>query len=211
MSAATLCDNATQLLIMRYSAGDGIANTKELVKQLARLHRLRVEMLRTQPLEKREREMWEKLDLGSLYDGLVFLSFVVALRYGQDGKQEALALIGHAGEDALLDEVAVKMGAQGRPLAAQSKYPKVYDPLVAVVRMPAPEQPKALKAFVDGWYRRMKPIAWHDNHNGAEGAYFGYWCFEAALVAMLWDIDDSALQDHPSDPADLTKHYRATA
>ncbi|MBD9354554.1 DUF1911 domain-containing protein [Methylomonas sp. EbA] len=49
----------------------------------------------------------------------------------------------------------------------------------------------------------MKPIYWHDSHEGAEGAYFGYWCFEAALVAMLFDIDDTAIAANPHYPADL--------
>jgi hypothetical protein len=33
--------------------------------------------------------------------------------------------------------------------------------------------------------------------------------FEAALVAMLLDIDDSAIADHIHYPADLVKHYRS--
>ena len=42
-------------------------------------------------------------------------------------------------------------------------------------------------------------------------AYVGYWSFEAALVATLWGIDDSAFADHPHYPVDLVRHYRMQA
>ena len=38
---------------------------------------------------------------------------------------------------------------------------------------------------------------------GAEGAYFGYWCFDIALAVMLLDIPDAALKKSAYYPADL--------
>jgi hypothetical protein len=67
----------------------------------------------------------------------------------------------------------------------------------------------AQQAYVEGWYKRMKQAAWHNTHKGE--AYDGYWCFEGALVAMLLNIDDSALQGHIHYPADLVNYYRAAA
>jgi hypothetical protein len=31
------------------------------------------------------------------------------------------------------------------------------------------------------------------------------------LIAMLFDVDDAGLADHPNYPADLVRHYRASA
>ncbi len=44
-----------------------------------------------------------------------------------------------------------------------------------------------------------------------DAIHVGYWCFEAALVAMLWNIDDTAVAGHPHYPVDLVRHYRITA
>ena len=54
----------------------------------------------------------------------------------------------------------------------------------------------------------MKPCYWHGTHT--EGtSYFGYWAFEAALVTVLWDIDDSSYRDNLVYPRDLVDWYRA--
>ena len=49
----------------------------------------------------------------------------------------------------------------------------------------------------------MKPAAWYNNDQGGEGAYYGYWCFEAALVVRLLDIDDSSFRDNVYYPKDM--------
>jgi hypothetical protein len=99
-------------------------------------------------------------------------------------------------------------GDSTREIASQSKFPKIYDPLVEVMTAPIEQRAAKLKKYVEGWYNRMKPIYWHDNHEGAEGAYFGYWCFEAALVVMLFDVDDTSLREHAHYPADLVAHFK---
>jgi hypothetical protein len=95
-------------------------------------------------------------------------------------------------------------------IAIQPKFPKVYAGLADVIAAPADQRASKLHAFVSGWYRHMKPIYWHDNHLATD-AYFGYWCFEAALVAMVFSIDDATLHDHPHYPTDLTRHHGETA
>ncbi|OLL28326.1 hypothetical protein BTH42_27715 [Burkholderia sp. SRS-W-2-2016] len=75
----------------------------------------------------------------------------------------------------------------------------------ATVRAPQ-ERPALLKEFVEGWYKGMKPAYWHGAHT--DGLYFGYWCLEAALVTVLWDIDDSSYRDNLVYPKDLVDYAR---
>ncbi len=207
--ATDLWVDSVQLVIMRYSRGDAILGIKESVMQMIELLGLKKKTLASVQLEKEVRTMYERLDLGTLYEYLTLLSFMVSLRASPVIMHQTLELIGHAGEDALLDRIAYGFGDKTRSQAAHSTFPKIYDPLLEVIAAPPEQRPDQLKRYVEGWYKKMKPIYWHDNHKGAEGAYFGYWCFEAALVAMLWNIDDSAFAEHPHYPVDLVRYYRA--
>ena len=206
--ATDLWVDSVQVAIMSFSRGDSISSLKQGVIQMAELLVLKQKTLASEQLEKDVRNMYERLDLGTLYEYLTLLSFIVSLRMPASILHQTIELIGHKGEDALLDRVAYGFGDKTRSVALHSKFPKIYDPLVEVIAAPAEQRTAKLQRFVESWYKKMKPIYWHDNHKGEEGAYFGYWCFEATLVAMLWDIDDSAVADHPHYPVDLVRHYR---
>ncbi|WP_322093109.1 PoNe immunity protein domain-containing protein [Paraburkholderia bannensis] len=81
-----------------------------------------------------------------------------------------------------------------------------YRPLAsATVRIPK-ERPALVKEFVEGWYKGMKPTYWYGAHT--DGLYFGYWCLEAALATVLWDIDDSSYRDNLVYPKDLVDFAR---
>jgi hypothetical protein len=201
-------DCSFRVVVSCYSRGDAIAAMQDSVQQMAELLQLKQSTLASVQLEKDVRAMYERLDLNALYESLTLLAFVVSLRYPREDLLRVLALIGHAGEDALLDQVARACGDTTREVAAHSKFPKVYDALVEVIVAPAEKRSTLLKKYVEGWYKRMKPISWHGNHEAAEGAYFGYWSFEAALVAMLFDVDDRAFAEHPNYPGDLVRHFR---
>ena len=210
MRADELVKNATQLLAMRYGRGDPIEEVDESVDQLASLLSLKQTELKTAKVPKDVLLMYSRLDLGSLYDSLAALSFMVALRWPAERVRSALDDIGHEREDALLDAVRLTFGRtnDGSP-ALRSRFPKIYDGLTELAAVPTQDRPPKLAAFVNGWYKKMRPVYWHDSHKGGEGAYFGYWCFEAALTAMLLDIDDSSLASHPHYPGDLVKHFRS--
>ncbi|KAG0929670.1 hypothetical protein G6F31_017268 [Rhizopus arrhizus] len=72
-------------------------------------------------------------------------------------------------------------------------------------------RPGLVKEFLDGWYAGSRNVYWHGNHRDDDSGYMGYWAFEAALVVMLFDIDDSSFRDHEYYPADLVAHYRRRA
>ncbi len=203
-----LIRQATQILIQRYGRGDALVDLRSSIEQILNLMEINQNLLASIELDKNVRDMYTNLDLGTLYNAFVCLACMKALRLPQHDIHEALNLIAHPGEDALLDQIAVALGSEGRSIAADSKYPKIYSSLLDIISADEAARPALLKKYVTAWYKKMKPIYWYDAHNAAEGAYFGYWCFEAALVAMLWAIDDSQLQDHPNYPSDLVRHYR---
>lgn len=87
-------------------------------------------------------------------------------------------------------------------------HPDPYRPLGRATVYTPEERPALVKEFVEAWYKHMKPCYWHGTHT--EGtSYFGYWAFEAALVTILWDIDDSSYRDNLVYPKDLVDWHRA--
>jgi Domain of unknown function (DUF1911)/Domain of unknown function (DUF1910) len=87
----------------------------------------------------------------------------------------------------------------------------VYRSLARATLYAPEERPALVKEFVENWYKRMKSCYWHGMHTGNGFGYFGYWCFEAALVTVLFDIDDTSYRDHLVYPKDLVNWYRANS
>ena len=206
----SLCERSVALCTQRYSRGDALDDMEPSIRQMLQLFQLRSLTLPTLDLEPKTRVMWNNLTLSQLYDTLTCLSLAVSQRYPAESYHKLFQFIGHAGKDGLLDRIAVQMGEQNRPVASASKFTKEYNALVAVVDAPAEARPALLKTYVENWYKKhMRGSALYGTHKSE--AYVGYWCFEAALVAMLWKIDDSTFAEHPHYPVDLVRHYRTQA
>jgi Domain of unknown function (DUF1911)/Domain of unknown function (DUF1910) len=210
MQLYSLVELSCKLVVDRYSRGDDFKEMNPSVTQMGMMFKLKAQTMPTlTELTPEEKEMWANLGLGDFFDCTRCLSFVVGLRYSQNDIRALLEWIGHAGEDGLLDRIAVLLGDKDRPVMAHSKFEPEFDPLIEVMDAPVEERPALLANYVNTWYKRMKRASWHNTHKGE--AYCGYWCFEAALVAMLLDVDDSAIADHIHYPVDLVKHYRAAS
>ncbi|MDR0564235.1 MAG: DUF1911 domain-containing protein [Azoarcus sp.] len=208
--SSNLVGYAYSTLTLRYGRGDFVLemfSTAQQGYEALKLRRIILSSIKDK-LEPATFDMWERLDLGALFEYSTILSFMVALHFPNEEIADALKQIGHEGEDVLLDLVASYIG-QGKG-TKKSAFPKVYGDLTILLQAEKEKRPLLLKHCLNNWYESMKPIYWYDSHNGGEGAYEGYWCFDIALVVMLLDIDDSLVQDHPHYPADLVKHYRAT-
>jgi hypothetical protein len=97
------------------------------------------------------------------------------------------------------------LGVTDREPVETIQWPEAYESLWHCFICPEGDRSARLKYFVENWYKEMKKgdVAWVDNHKSKFDIYFGYWCFEAAGVAKMLDIDDSALKDHPHYPYDL--------
>ena len=210
MDLFSLCERSAALCSQRYSRGDALADMEPSIRQMLQLFQLRSVTMPTLDLEPKTREMWSSLGLSELYDTFTCLAFAVSQRYPVESYHKLFQFIGHVGEDGLLDRVAVQMGEQQRPVATDSKFAKVYNALIAVVDASAEARPALLKTYVENWYKKhMRGSALHGTDKSE--AYVGYWCFEAALVAMLWNIDDGTFAEHPHYPVDVVRHYRTQA
>ena len=78
----------------------------------------------------------------------------------------------------------------------------------------AEERIADMQSYLKNWYKYMKGCGWYDSHKnqGPEGGgYFGYWAWEAAAVAYLYDLDDTSFRDHLVYPKDLVAFARQHA
>lgn len=100
------------------------------------------------------------------------------------------------GRDGLFEAVVEKLTGKKEPVERVLLHPPAYRPLAKATAPNAQDRPALVKEFLDGWYKNMKPCYWHGTHADKEGSsYFGYWAFEAALVTVLWNIDDSSYRN----------------
>ncbi|WP_261803401.1 PoNi-like cognate immunity protein [Variovorax sp. PAMC26660] len=119
------------------------------------------------------------------------------------------------GRDGLFESIVEKLTRVNVPAERVLLHPAAYKPLAKVTVASEEDRPARMQEFLDGWYKNMKECYWHDTHKDGEGSsYFGYWAFEAALVTVLWDMDDSSYRDHlvyPKDLADWAREHRTEA
>ncbi|WP_255992351.1 PoNe immunity protein domain-containing protein [Chitinolyticbacter albus] len=117
------------------------------------------------------------------------------------------------GRDGLFEAVVQQLTGTNIPVERVLLHPDAYRPLAKATVLPAEERPAMVAAFLESWYKQMKGCYWHGTHTDKAGdsSYFGYWAFEAALVTVLWDIDDSSYRDHLVYPKDLVDFARSLA
>jgi Domain of unknown function (DUF1911) len=115
----------------------------------------------------------------------------------------------YAGEDTVYEDL-MSFDVAGRADVDQWYHAEPYTRLVNAMYLDQPEANAELKAYCEHWYKCFEYAPWHNSHTrieGTEGDYFGYWAFEAGAVALLYDLDDSAI-DHMVYPRDLVQWAR---
>ncbi|GEK49262.1 DUF1911 domain-containing protein [Halomonas pacifica] len=197
-------DQTLSLLTIRYSRGDEITGMCDEVEQLLTYRKRQKEFADALPdVEQPDRVMWENLTQDSYEQYMQWLAFAAGVGMDQRYFQETLALMDNAGLDALFDRICVQFGDINRPVADTLLYKKHYAPLLKVLDAEPAERPALMKAFLDNWYDNRKGLPGYNLHLCSPDGYYGYWCFEAALVVKLFDIDDSTFRDHRYYPAAL--------
>ena len=80
-------------------------------------------------------------------------------------------------------------------------------------KTPMEEKQEDIGLFLKAWYLGMKGTGWYNSHKNQSprgaGGYFGYWAFEAAAVAYLYDVDDAPFREHLVYPKDLADFARS--
>jgi len=196
-----LVSDSIELLHQKYSRGDNLAEFKPLLNNTLEYRQWQKDYADALPEnEQVARIGWEEIREDYLENFLKWLSFAYCLDMGQDYYQKMLHLIANQGQDALLDNIAVAMGDTNREIAESILFKKRFGKLYKVVEGSPEQRPALVKAYLDAWY---KLYGSPDLHLMDTDTYKGYWCWEAALVVKLYNIDDSSFIDHDYYPKDL--------
>jgi hypothetical protein len=164
---------------------------------------------RANQLELREDKVYfaqkRNLTLNNYYFYLYWLTFAKAVDLDQSLVKEAISIMAQVGVDRLFDLIMVQLGDKNRKIGEKVRHPKIFKKLLGVVEAPEVERPGLMKAYLDGWYASTVQEDLNDDHEDDDFSYRGYWCYEAALVVMLWNIDDSSFRNNPYYPKDLVR------
>ncbi|UTV26482.1 PoNe immunity protein domain-containing protein [Photobacterium atrarenae] len=205
LHAFRIVNNLLELMHARYSRGDDIAAMREdlcLTLEYREWQKHYADALSEDEQSKRVGR--EELREDYMEQFLKWFAFAYCVGMGDSYYRKMLDLTGNKGLDILFDSIAVKLGDTERPIGGKLLYPKRFKPLYQVIDAEPAQRPELMKAYLDAWYDL---IGRPDYHLMDTDAYDGYWCWEAALVVKLYDIDDSSFSDHPYYPVDLV-HYK---
>ncbi|NTS77898.1 DUF1911 domain-containing protein [Catenovulum sp. SM1970] len=202
-----LINDSMELLHLKYSRGDNLAEFKPLLLDTLTYRQWQKQFADAlPPNEQVARIQWEEVNEDDMERILTWFAFAYCLNMGQDYYQQVLALIANQGQDGLLDNLAIAMGDTGREVAENTLFKKRFGKLHKVVIAEPAQRPKLVKTYLDAWY---KLYGSPDYHLMEDGAYDGYWCWEAALLVKLYNIDDNSFIDHEYYPKDLV-HWQQT-
>jgi hypothetical protein len=117
------------------------------------------------------------------------------------------------GADRLLDLIAAATVEPDRPVAATLAFPKRWTPLLEVADAAPEARPALLVKAYKKWKRHQpdKGLPPEGATTVLDGSYKGYWAWEVALVAAVFDVDDTALRAEGNYPADLVANARERA
>ena len=155
-------------------------------------------------------------NLADYQNTLQLFSIAILLRDRASLDAIVKVLRSHSGKDALFDEL---MEICGGPAA--SAYECIlgmpYELLASACRKSDDSVIiKEIEDYLNAWYQAMAPHPrWYNAHldNVSDGPaeYYGYWAFEAAAIAFVFDVDDSGLTNmvYPMDLADYARKSRS--
>lgn len=147
------------------------------------------------------------------YDRLLQLVGLAYLLHRRDLLPRIAKLVDaeFAGIDVLYEEL-LDYDLPDRHETDRIHFPEPYRALVdAMYEDTDAESVDDLQKFLLAWYPAMRNSGWHDTHlriTDTDGAYFGYWAFEAGAMAYLLELDDSEIT-HMAYPKDLVAWAKA--
>jgi len=196
-----LVSDTMELLHQKYSRGDDLTEFKPYLLSALEYRGWQKHYADLLPdNEQTARIDWEELHEDDLRRTIIWLAFAYCLDMGKDYYQQVFTLIDNQGIDAILDNLAVDMAGTEREIANTPLFKKRFGRLYKVIDGTPEQRPALVKAYLDGWY---KAEGSPDYHLMDTDAYTGYWCWGAALVVKLYNIDDSSFIDHEYYPKDL--------
>jgi hypothetical protein len=199
--SAGLVFEMLSLMHQRYSRGDNLLKLKANLVETLEFRQWQKKYADALPLkEQKFRIRKEEMRNDFLEKWLEWLAFSYCLNMGQDYYQQVIHLLGNQSQDALFDAIAIKMGDTFRNVTENLISKKRFNKLHSVILASENDRPTLMMNYLNAWY---KLIGSPDFHLMDTDAYDGYWCWEAALVTKLYNIDDTIYLNHTYYPKDL--------
>jgi len=151
-------------------------------------------------------------DLADYEDTLQLLSIAILLRDQRSVSRIIRILSSHRGQDGLFEEL-ISAYVEDTIMIDTCVLGKPYDILLQTVYEDDENSARnLLKKYLKQWYPAMKDHPrWYNGHlrisDEGYAPYYGYWAFEAAAMAFVFDFDDSDI-DHLVYPRDLVDYAR---
>jgi hypothetical protein len=200
-------------ILIRYTAGDAIdslpAFLEKLIEQYQKFQKALAVYENSPNIPP--------LDLGLLYEyeECVQVISLCILLHRIDLVVPFVAMFdnaGYAGDDTLIEDLLSKVIPNRHDVDEWNH--ETYTPLVhAIYEEDGEEASALLEAYCRNWYSAFEQAPWHDTHlMGDKGSYVGYWALEAAAIAYLYGIDDSAIKHrvYPKDLVDYARNFVTT-
>lgn len=202
---AGLWSDLIDKLSYSYSRGDALVDLKQNLIDILKHREMQLHYAEILPKdETKSRVEWERLSFSNYKKIFTWLAFAVSTGANEGYFTKLFQLVDNSGLDILFDRIAVKLGDVERPIANALLYPKPYELLLKAIDAEPAQQAELMNKFMDAWYPACVKQGFYETHKITNNfGYAGYWCFEAALVVNVFNIDDSGFRDHRYYPADL--------
>ena len=214
------------LLILKYTIGDPIDEMIPLAtrafKEFDRHYHEYTKMMHTYYPKYIKSEDDSKYSLlGNNDYQYIFWLLSLAYLLGQDEYIPKIATwFSHReqdGRDPLMAAIFARLGCSDIPAGEELLHPMGYSDLWDIINHL--ENDKAIQSnsmtnYLRGWYQNViGKTVWKGTDREekvAIGAYFGLWSFEAALITVLYGLDDKEYRDMTFYPKDLVDYSRST-
>jgi len=166
-----------QILVYRFSRGDEMQNFEGDVDAalgafsvFSRARNSSVESKDAYPLDidRSQQALW--------------LAYFALCVYERGSKLESAIRHLLMTPDLLLNEISGLVLGQNVLTESDCVVQKLHEPLLGFCKLREIDENKMIR-FVATWYEKCDSSYWHETHEGEDRGYFGYWCFEAALVS----------------------------
>lgn len=198
-----------EMLFQRYSRGDDLNDLKASLPEVVRVwewaYAEEIKVFSAEDMVSRAGfDQNRDIYIVSLW----LISFALCLDVDDALFARMVAVADHGGYNQgkdLLFERLVASRIQGRKAAVTLLYPKPYEKLYYSIEG-GERRIEWINGFIQGWYPALKKAYWHERHTRPEAGYFGYWCFEAAAVAKLFNYTPGAYSESEYFPKDLAQY-----
>ena len=199
---STLFTYSYELLISKYSRGYNIESLRNDFTKV-------VSYWENYLNDSKHEEFLLEHSLEDFELALWLFSLAVLLKIDDKVIERLLKCINNNGKDDLFTQLISSYKKEKIEKAHLLVFPRVYESLYNSTTITAEAASQGIKSFLKDWYNYMQPCYWYENHTGKDGGgFFGYWCWEAALVTYLYDVDDSKYRDMPYYPKDIVDFAR---